>query len=315
MLHHRGVQEFSRNSRHLGTVDGRWRGQALARRLYHALGNQAVGKRTRLILCGEFFVIDTTVKVIWANRLVQHRAADQSGYRGVQDAGGNQIVGRRGGTGGAAGQIGQHIQAGIDSQSVALVEVAHSLLQHPRNHAFASPTIDENDGFRRVALLQDVVQRHFINTPVAHDGDRIVGDFICCSRSTPHHLLQQVLEDDPHRRTSAHQRHQRDRAAAPRGNQGGQRQTVTCHLRAVGSAGLLEYFQITRRWQGFRREHFAVVPRTGLDQALFLRYVQQRQRLQALEQKGDVFWAVAAAKTHSAATVKAASWVPLGTMA
>ena len=166
-----------------------------------------------------------------------------------------------------------------------------------------------------MSLVQDVLQSDLVNAPVAHDGNGVMGHFIRCSRATPHHLLQQVLEDDAHRRASAHQRDQRDRAAAPRGNQRGQRQTVTRHLRPVGSAGLLKNLQITRRWQRFGREHFAVVPRAGLDQALFLRHVQQRQRCQALEQKGDVFWAVAAAKAHSAATVKAASWVPLGTMA
>ena len=40
-----------------------------------------------------------------------------------------------------------------------------------------------------------------------------------------------------------------------------------------------------------------------------------QQLRQALEQKSDVIKPVASAKTHSAATVRAASWVPLGTMA
>ena len=274
-----------------------------------AFDNQAVGKLARQVVRFKLIVINAAVKIARANRLVEHRAADQPGYGGVQNARRNQIVRRRGGAGGGSGQIGQHVQAGVDGGAVALVKAVHGLFEHAGNHALAGPAVDENDGFGRVALGQNVAQRDFVNAPVAHDGHRIM------RRVAPQHLRQQVFENHADGRSSAHQRHQRDRAAAPRRNQGGQREAVAGHLRPVGFAGGLEHGQIARRRQRLGREHFAVMPGAGLDQLLLAGHIDKGQRHQAFEQKRDIAGPVASVESHSAATVSAANCVPLGTMA
>ena len=134
------------------------------------------------------------------------------------------------------------------------------------------------------------------------------------------YLAQQVPQDDAHGRARARQRHQRDGASAARRDQGRQAQAVARHLQAVGRKCALEQGQVGGRGQGFGRQHLAVVALAGLDQTLFFGQVEDGFERHRREQELHVFLAVAAAEMlravgHSAATVSAASWVPLGMMA
>ena len=165
-----------------------------------------------------------------------------------------------------------------------------------------------------MALRQDVFQGVRIDAAVADDGDGIVAALAL------EYLAQQVAQDDAHGRAGARQRHQRDGTSAARRDQGRQAQAVARHLQAVGRERALEQGQVGGRGQGFRRQHFAVVALARLDQPLFFGQVEDGFERHRREQKFHVFLAVAAAEMlrafgHSAATVSAASWVPLGMMA
>jgi len=194
------------------------------------------------------------------------------------------------------------------------VEVVHRLAQLARDHALARPAVDEDDGLRRMALRQDVAQGVGVDAAVADDGDGIVAALAL------ENLAQQVAQDDAHGRARARQRYQRDGTGAARRDQGRQAQAVARHLQAVGRERALEQGQVGGRGQGLGRQHFAVVALARLDQPLFFSQVEDGFERHRREEEMNVFLAVAAAEmlrdvAHSAATVRAASWVPLGTMA
>ena len=165
-----------------------------------------------------------------------------------------------------------------------------------------------------MALRQNMFQGIRVDAAVADDGDGIM------AACTLEHLAQQVAQDDAHGRAGARQRHQRDGARAARRDQGRQAQAVTRHLQAVGRERALEQRQVGGRGQGLGRQHLAVVALARLDQSFFFSQVEDGFERHRREQKLHVFLAVAAAEVlrgfaHSAATVRAASWVPLGMMA